>query len=90
MKLDDVLDLLKESNSDHWSNISTQKRMSFDDHIHISIVNDVKPVQLGQDLVPKFISAIAQRIEPGLDQQDLDAFSVGGAIQCTVLQRAGH
>ena len=83
MKLDDVLDQLKESNSDHWSNISSQKRMSFNDNVHISIVNDVRAVQLGEDQLPAFISAIVHRIEPGLDLRDLDAFSA--AAQFSVL-----
>ena len=83
MKLEDVLDQLKESNSDHWSAISTQKRMSFNDNVHISIVNDVKAVQLGDDQLPAFIAAIARRIEPGLNLHDLDAFSA--ATQFSVL-----
>lgn len=83
MKLDEVLDQLKESNNEDWSIISTQKKMSFNDNINISLINDVRPVHLSQDAIPKFISAIASQLEPKLDLNDLDAFNV--SIQYSVL-----
>jgi hypothetical protein len=83
MKLDEVLDQLKESNSDDWTIISTQKKMSFNEDINISIANDVRPVHLSQDAIPKFIVSIAHQLEPKLDVSDLDAFSV--SIQYSVL-----
>lgn len=76
MRLDDVLEQLKESNSESWSVIHTKHQMSYNDDINISILNDVNQVYLSDDLIPPFILNLAMEINAASVKNGLDSFNV--------------